>query len=151
MFKNLAGIYVRGEGGFGGERGPSGSKNEPPDRSPDRVVSLATRPNQAQIYRLSGDKNPLHVDPEFARLAGLERPILHGLCTYGHVARAVLRAYCDNDPGRLRALEVRFSDVVYPGDTLTTEMWRTGDGRVALRTCVGSDRIVISHAAAEVD
>lgn len=150
LFKNISSAFVRGEGGFGGDRGPSGPKNVPPDRPPDKVVSFKTNENQAQIYRLSGDKNPLHVDPKFAEVAGFERPILHGLCTYGYVGRSILKAYCENDPGRMKSFEVRFSGVVYPGETLTTEMWKDGDGRVILQTRANGDRVVISNAAAEV-
>ncbi len=149
LFKNISSSFIRGEGGFGGERGPSGPKNLPPERPPDVTVVLPTRPDQAALYRLSGDKNPLHVDPEFARRSGFERPILHGLCTYGHVARAVIRACCDNDADRLGALEVRFAEVVYPGETLTTDVWRVEPKRVVLQTRV-DDRLVISHAAAEL-
>ena len=99
LFRATSSIFVRGEGGFGGDRGPSGAKNAPPDRTPDKSVSYKTLPQQALIYRLSGDMNPLHADPDFAKMGGFDVPILHGLCTYGHAGRAVLAAYCDNDPG----------------------------------------------------
>lgn len=150
LFKNISSAFVRGEGGFGGDRGPSGPKNEPPDREPDATVMQQTQPNQAQLYRLSGDKNILHVDPEFAKKAGFKGPILHGLCTYGHVCRAVMEAFCDNDPGRIKAYEVRFAGVVYPGEPLTTEMWKVGEDRIVLRTKVTDDRVVISNAAVEL-
>lgn len=151
LFRNIISAFVRGEGGFGGDRGPGGAKNRPPDRAPDEVVSLTTRPDQAHIYRLSGDKNPLHIDPNFAKLAGFDRPILHGLCTYGYVARSVMRAFCDNDPDRLKALEVRFTGVVFPGETLKTEMWRDSEGKIVLQTKAGENRLVINHAAAEIE
>ncbi|MBI3735604.1 MaoC family dehydratase N-terminal domain-containing protein, partial [Candidatus Sumerlaeota bacterium] len=109
LFKNIPSIFVRGEGGWGGDRGPTGPKNEPPNRAPDAVIAYKTNENQAQLYRLCGDKNPLHVDPNFAKLAGFNTPILHGLCTYGHCCRAVLKAFCDNKPERMKAFEVRFS------------------------------------------
>lgn len=149
LYKVQSSSFVRGEGGFGGDRGPSGPKNEPPERKPDAVVSQKTQPNQAQIYRLSGDKNILHVDPEFAVKAGFKAPILHGLCTYGHVGRAVLEAFCGNEPARMKSYEVRFAGVVYPGEELTTEMWKTDDKTVVLQTKV-EDRVVISNAAVEL-
>jgi acyl dehydratase len=133
LFKNTFGAFARGEGGFGGERGPSGPKNVAPDRKPDAVVEMRTLPQQALIYRLSGDMNPLHADPGFAAMAGYERPILHGLCTFGHVGRAVLQSFCDNDPAKLKALEVRFSGVVFPGETIVTEMWKIGGGQLIVQ------------------
>jgi len=150
VFKNIPTTFIRGEGGFGGDRGPTGAKNVPPDRAPDKVVSMKTQDNQAQIYRLSGDKNPLHVDPEFAKRSGFDRPILHGLCTYGHCGRAVLQAYCDNDPGRLKAFEVRFSGVVYPGETITTEMWKVDEKTIVFQAKTSESSVVISNAVAEL-
>lgn len=150
LFKNISSAFVRGEGGFGGDRGPSGPKNEPPDREPDATVLQQTHANQAQLYRLSGDKNILHVDPDFAKKAGFKGPILHGLCTYGHVCRAVMEAFCDNDPAQIKAYEVRFAGVVYPGESLTTEMWKVAEDRIVLRTKVTDDRVVISNAAVEL-
>jgi acyl dehydratase len=149
LFHNTAAIFVRGEGGFGGERGPSGPRNVPPDRKPDRTVSYQTLPQQALIYRLSGDMNPLHADPDFAKLGGFDVPILHGLCTYGHAGRAVLATFCSNDPARMKSLEVRFSGVVFPGETITTDMWDVGGGKVVLtaRTERGE---ALSSAAAEI-
>ncbi len=149
VFSNRSGVFVRGAGGFGGERGPEAGNN-PPDRAPDKTVSYATAPNQAVIYRLSGDRNPLHIDPDFAKMAGYDRPILHGLCSFGHVCRAVLAEYCDNDTSRFIGLGVRFSGVVYPGDTITTEMWDEGDGKVIVQAKTQERRVVISNAAAEV-
>ncbi len=102
------------------------------------------------IYRLSGDRNPLHIDPAFAKMAGYDKPILHGLCTYGHVGRAVLSEYCDNDPARMTGLEVRFKGVVFPGDSITTEMWDEGDGRIVLQAKTQRGDVVISNAAATV-
>lgn len=150
LFKNISSIFVRGEGGWGGDRGPSGPKNEPPDRKPDAVVAMKTNDNQAQLYRLCGDKNPLHVDPKFAKLSGFEKPILHGLCTYGHCARAVLKTFCDNDPAKMKAFEVRFSGVVFPGETITTEMWKESDNKIILRAFTKEGNYVISNAAAEI-
>jgi acyl dehydratase len=150
LFSSTSSIFARGEGGFGGERGPSGARNVPPDRKPDRSISFKTLPQQALVYRLSGDRNPLHADPDFAKLGGYDRPILHGLCTYGHAGRAVLHAYCDNDPARLKAFEVRFSGVVFPGETITTDMWQTGPGQVVLTARTERGETVLSAGAAEI-
>jgi len=150
LFVNTASIFVRGEGGFGGDRGPSGAKNVPPDRPPDKSISYKTLPQQALLYRLSGDMNPLHADPDFAKLGGFDRPILHGLCTYGHAGRAVLTAFCGNDPARLRTLEVRFSGVVFPGETITTDMWQVEPKKVVLTAKTERSEAVLSNAAAEL-
>jgi acyl dehydratase len=137
-------IFIRGEGGFGGERGPSGPRNVPPEGSPDHEVSSATLPTQALIYRLSGDRNPLHSDPSFAALAGFDRPILHGLCTYGFTGRALLHALCGSDPTRFHHIEGRFTSPVLPGDTLTVRAWVTGEGEAVFTTSV-DDRAVIDQ------
>ncbi|MQA84511.1 MAG: enoyl-CoA hydratase [Streptosporangiales bacterium] len=118
-------VFIRGEGGFGGDRGPS-SAWERPDRPPDHRVSYPTRPEQALLYRLSGDRNPLHSDPKFAARAGFSRPILHGLCTYGFTGRALLHTLCGSDPARFVSMEGRFSAPVLPGDTLVISMWVDG-------------------------
>jgi acyl dehydratase len=149
VFKNTSGVFIRGAGGFGGERGPEAG-NAAPDRAPDKTVEYPTLDIQAAIYRLSGDRNPLHIDPAFAAMAGYDRPILHGLCTFGHVGRAVMASYCDNDPSRLVGLAVRFSGVVYPGDTIITEMWDEGNGKVLVQAKTQEGRVCISNAAAEV-
>jgi len=116
--------FLRGNGGFGGAPQPKDAATfDPSSRPPDHVVDLPTRQEQALIYRLSGDYNPLHIDPQVGRAAGFEKPILHGSCTFGVVARAVLRAALDNDPTRLRRFGARFSRPVYPGDTIQTEIW----------------------------
>jgi acyl dehydratase len=112
---------------------------------------MTTRPEQALIYRLSGDRNPLHSDPSFAALAGFDRPILHGLCTYGFTGRALLRELCDADPARFRSMEGRFSSPVVPGEELTVEMWRTGDGSAVFRTLGGDGRVVIDSGAVTHD
>ena len=151
LFKNTFGAFARGEGGFGGDRGPGGTKNEPPARAPDAVVEMPTLPQQALLYRLSGDMNPLHADPDFAKMAGYDRPILHGLCTFGHVGRAVLQRCCDNDPARFKSFEVRFAGVVFPGETIVTELWKSAPGQIIVqaRTKERGD-IVISAAAATI-
>lgn len=143
LFDVVMSAFIRGEGGWGGERGPSGPRNAPPEADPDVRVTLTTRPEQALVYRLSGDRNPLHSDPSFAALAGFDRPILHGLCTYGFTGRALLRELCDADPARFRSMEGRFSSPVMPGEDLTVEIWRTGDGEAVFRTLGGDGRVVI--------
>lgn len=119
-------IFARGEGGFGGERGPSESV-ELPDREPDVEVDVPTLPQQALLYRLCGDRNPLHSDPEFAKAAGFPAPILHGLCTYGIVCKAATDAVLDGDAARVKAFRARFAGVVFPGETLRVRIWRDGD------------------------
>ena len=133
LFMNRFSAFIRGEGGFGGPTAPEPG-NEPPDRAPDRVVEMKTLPQQALIYRLSGDVNPLHADPGFAAVAGYEKPILHGLATFGFAARAVLQEYCNDDPSVFKAIKVRFSKHVYPGETIVTEMWQISDGQIILRS-----------------
>ncbi len=132
LFKNEFTIFVRGEGGFGGESGPPAG-NEPPERAPDATVEYPTLTHQAIIYRLSGDYNPLHIDPQMAAMGGFETPILHGLCTFGNVGRAVVEAMCDKDPARFRSIKVRFANPVYPGETIVTDMWKDSDSDVIVR------------------
>jgi len=131
-FTTRSALFIRGEGGFGGDRGPS-SAGAIFDRRPDEVVTYSTRPDQALLYRLSGDRNPLHSDPVFAKRAGFDRPILHGLCTYGFTGRALLHTLCGSDPARFRAMHARFSRPTMPGDTLTVSMWVDGS-EAAFRT-----------------
>ncbi|MFF7126478.1 MULTISPECIES: MaoC/PaaZ C-terminal domain-containing protein [unclassified Streptomyces] len=134
LWTNDAQIFVRGEGGWGGDRGPS-TRLEPPTGEPDRTVERPVRADQALLYRLSGDYNPLHADPEFAKLAGFDRPILHGLCTYGITLKAVVDTLLGGDVTRVREYTTRFAGVVYPGETLRIRMWRE-QGRV--RVAVGA-------------
>lgn len=126
-FASTTSLFIRGEGGFGGARGPSSSAEPWPAREPDDVVTYAVRPDQALVYRLSGDRNPLHSDPVFAKRAGFDRPILHGLCTYGFTGRALLHAVCGSDPARFGAMRARFSKPTMPGDTLSISVWDIGD------------------------
>jgi len=133
MFTNRNAIFIKGEGGWGGARGPA-SPVGVPDGVPDHVVSMTTRPDQALLYRLSGDVNPLHSDPVYARRFGLDRPILHGLCTYGFTCRALLHAVCDSDARRFRSMGGRFTAPVVPGDELTVQLWRAATGVVHYRT-----------------
>jgi acyl dehydratase len=145
LWTTRSSAFIRGEGGWGGDRGPSGPQNEPPaDAAPDHEVTLQTSTDQAFVYRLSGDRNPLHTDPSFAALGGFDRPILHGLCTYGFTGRALLGALADNDVTRFHHIEGRFSSPVLPGDALTVRAWRTGAGVAVFTTSVG-DRVVIDQ------
>ncbi|MEA3020757.1 MAG: hypothetical protein QOI47_2281 [Actinomycetota bacterium] len=147
-FSTRSSAYIRGAGNFGGDRGPSGPKNVPPDRAPDVEITYQTLPTQALVYRLSGDRNPLHSDPEFAKLGGFDRPILHGLCTYGFTGRALLHGLCDGDPARFKSMAARFSAPVIPGDELTISMWRTGDGEAIFTTRTQTGQIVITEGKA---
>ncbi|CAM5375836.1 dehydrogenase [Streptomyces spiroverticillatus] len=127
LWTNDSSIFVRGEGGFGGDRGPS-VRLEVPSREPDFTVTRPIREEQALLYRLSGDWNPLHADPDFAKLAGFDKPILHGLCTYGMTLKAVVDTVLGGDVTRVTSYATRFAGVVFPGETLRIRMW-TGDGR----------------------
>jgi acyl dehydratase len=130
-------MFIRGAGGFGGERGPPRDHDTAPDdRSADATFDLPIRPEQGLVYRLSGDDNPLHVDPIAAKAAGFDRPILHGLCTYGFAGRAILHLFCGCEPRRLRRFDARFTSPVYPGDTLRIEAWRRGPGEAVFRCLV---------------
>ena len=145
LWTTRSSVFIRGEGGWGGERGPSGAQNEPPaDTTPDHEVTLQTSPDQAFVYRLSGDRNPLHTDPSFAAIGGFDRPILHGLCTYGFTGRALLGALAGNDVTRFHHIEGRFSSPVMPGDALTVRAWVTEPGTAVFTTSVG-DRTVIDQ------
>jgi acyl dehydratase len=139
------GVFIRGEGGFGGARGGS----EPwalPEREPDHQIVQETRPEQALVYRLSGDRNPLHVDPQFASRGGFPRPILHGLCTYGVTGRALLHALCDGDSTQFRAMSGRFSAPVLPGDSLVVSIWADPAGGAAVfRTALEDGTVVIDR------
>jgi acyl dehydratase len=141
---------LRGDGGWGGKSGPQPAPHRLPETAPDLGVDLRTYPNSALIYRLSGDWNPLHADPKAAAAGGFERPILHGLCTFGVAGLALVKACCGGDPARLKHLQVRFSAPVYPGETIRTEMWRQGD-RVSFRArVVERDLVVLNNGLATV-
>jgi acyl dehydratase len=143
--------FLRGDGGFGGPSGPTKPVHELPQRAPDITCDIPTLPQAALIYRLSGDYNPLHADPEIAKAAGFARPILHGLCTFGVAGQALLRSLCGYDPARLKGMQVRFSSPVFPGETIRTEIWREGGGRVGFRCrVVERDIIAINNGLAEV-
>jgi acyl dehydratase len=143
LVTTTTGIMVRGEGGFGGERG-SQSRWVQPERAADYSLTYQTRPDQALLYRLSGDRNPLHSDPWFAELAGFPRPILHGLCTYGFTGRALLHLCCDGDPARFGSMQARFSRPVFPGQQLQINAWEDGD-RVLFQTSNETGDIVIDQ------
>jgi len=138
LWRVRSSIFVRGEGGFGGDRG-AGTSVEVPDRAPDATLTFDVSPQQALLYRLCGDRNPLHADPEFAKAAGFPAPILHGLCTYGIVLREVTDHFLDGDASAVRSFDARFSGVVFPGETLTIDAWDTGADIIVSAT-VGDDR-----------
>ncbi|MFO0649372.1 MAG: SDR family NAD(P)-dependent oxidoreductase [Polyangiales bacterium] len=147
---NEISTFVRGAGGWGGDRGPSGDPNVAPDRAPDVTIEEKTSDDQALLYRLSGDVNPLHADPSFATNFGFQKPILHGLCTYGFAGRHVVKAFADGDPRYIKSVRARFAEPVFPGETLVTELWREGD-RVSFRTRVKErDKVVLTGGAAEL-
>ncbi|MFH1539695.1 MAG: MaoC/PaaZ C-terminal domain-containing protein [bacterium] len=151
VFFNTFTLFLRGEGGFGGDPGPKAG-NFPPDRAPDKVVEMKTLPQQALLYRLSGDSNPLHADPNFAKMGGFESPILHGLCSFGHAGRAVLAEYCGNDPAKFKSIAVRFSSHVFPGETIVTEMWKEGDDTILLKSKTAERGLdVITNAAVKLN
>ncbi len=149
LFTTHATLFIRGAGGFGGERGPStAGLNEPPNRKPDHVVEDVVRPEQGALYRLNGDPNPIHIDPEFATMAGFQKPFLHGLCTYGFCGRAILSALCGRDPSRFKSFAARFADQVYYGDTIVTKIWRTGKGEAIVQAETQKGNVVLSQAHA---
>ncbi|MBU2512910.1 MaoC family dehydratase N-terminal domain-containing protein [bacterium] len=146
LFETRLSIMDRSGGNFGGERGPKAEKYDPPEeKSPDFEISYQTSKNQAALYRLSGDKNPLHIDPEFAKLGGFETPILHGLCTYGFAGRAIINSICEGDPSKLKSFGVRFKNVVFPGETLTTKGWKIEDKKYIVLTEGGDGRVVLGN------
>jgi acyl dehydratase len=142
-----ASTFIRGEGGFGGDRGTS-EPWELPDRAPDYKIIQQTRPEQALLYRLCGDRNPLHADPGFAARGGFSRPILHGLCTYGFTGRALLQELCGSDPNRFIAMSGRFSRPVLPGESLVVSIWVTGSGTAQFQTAKEDATVVIDRGTA---
>lgn len=149
LFTNRFSIFARGEGGFGGESGPKAG-NRAPEREPDLVVESPTLPQQALLYRLSGDKNPLHADPEFAKLGGFDKPILHGLCSFGIVCKAAVDHALGGDVSAVARYQARFAGVVYPGETIVTSLWKEGDKLLIAAKTKERDAAVISHSAITV-
>jgi 3-hydroxyacyl-CoA dehydrogenase/3a,7a,12a-trihydroxy-5b-cholest-24-enoyl-CoA hydratase len=148
---NESTALIRGAGGWGGERGPSADVNVPPDRAPDATVEQKIPENQALLYRLNGDWNPLHADPSFASAFGFAKPILHGLCTFGYAARHVIRSFAEGDARKFKSIKARFADSVFPGETVITEMWKESDTRIVFRCKIKErDKVVISNAAIEL-
>lgn len=139
MWTSRSGLFISGEGGWGGDRGPA-SEWSLPARDADQVLGYDTRDDQALLYRLNGDRNPLHSDPTFAAMAGFDKPILHGLCTFGFTGRALLHARCDSDTDRFGSMGGRFKSPVMPGERLDVHMWDVGD-QTLFQTRVG-DRVV---------
>jgi hypothetical protein len=145
--------FMRGNGGFGGSaEGQPKPHPIPADRPCDLSIELESRPEQAVIYRLSGDLNPLHIDPAFCALAGFDKPILHGMSSYGMAGRAMIKLFCDNDPARLRVLNLRFAAPMYPGETLRIEAWREGPGRACFRVIAAQrDITILNNGYVEFD
>ena len=142
--------FCRGDGGFGGPPREAPAPHAIPERAPDAVCDFSTRPETALIYRLSGDPNPLHVDPDIAKAAGFPRPVLHGLASFGIAARAILKTLCSYDPSKITAIAARYSAPVFPGDSIRTEMWRDGN-LVSFRARVMErDAIVLNNGRAEI-
>jgi len=141
LWATTSSAFIRGEGGWGGDRGPS-QRFAVPDRPADHTVVYPTRSDQALLYRLSGDRNPLHSDPRFAARAGFERPILHGLCTFGFAGRAVLHACCGSDPDRFGSMTGRFSKPVFPGEALTVAIWEEGEGSAVFQTATPAGIVI---------
>jgi acyl dehydratase len=148
MVTTRGSTFIRGEGGFGGDRGTA-APWELPDRAPDHKVTQQTRPVQALLYRLSGDRNPLHADPGFAARGGFSRPILHGLCTYGFTGRVLLHELCGSDPGRFRSMSGRFSKPVLPGESLVVSIWSGDDGTAQFQTAKEDGTVVIDRGTVQ--
>jgi acyl dehydratase len=144
MVTTRSGIFIRGEGGFGGDRGTA-QPWELPERPPDHKVTQQTRPEQALLYRLNGDRNPLHADPAFAARGGFSRPILHGLCTYGITGRVLLHELCGSDPARFGSMAGRFSRPVLPGESLVVSIWTGEDGMAQFQTAKEDGTVVIDR------
>jgi acyl dehydratase len=144
MITTRSSTFIRGEGGFGGDRGTA-APWQLPGRDPDHRVTEPTRPEQALLYRLSGDRNPLHADPKFAARGGFSRPILHGLCTYGFTGRVLLHELCGGDPARFISMGGRFSAPVLPGESLVVSIWTEADGSAVFQTAKEDGTVVIDR------
>lgn len=154
IFTNRAGLFIRGEGGFNGDPGPSAVSTNfmglGPDAEPDLTVESSTLPQQALLYRLTGDRNPLHADPAFAALGGFERPILHGLCSFGIIMKAVVDGALDSDPAGITRYRGRFTGVVYPGETIVTSIWKTPEGFAVEAITKDRETPVLSNGVVEL-
>jgi acyl dehydratase len=140
-------LFYIGGGGFGGESGPStADRNRPPEGEPDYVVEYVTQPEQGAIYRLSGDRVPLHIDPEFAQKAGYDKPFMHGLCTYGFVGRAALHSLCGGDARRFKSMSGRFSERVQFCDHIITKIWKVAPGAAIVQAETQGGSVVLSQA-----
>jgi len=149
LFTNRFGLFLRGEGGFGGEPGPKAG-NVAPERAPDGVIESRSLPQQALLYRLSGDKNPLHADPEFAKMGGFDRPIIHGLCSYGIVCKAVVDGVLGGDVSKVARYQARFAGVAFPGETYHVSWWREGKQILIQAKSKEREAAIISNAAITV-
>jgi acyl dehydratase len=150
LFTNRFSLFIRGEGGFGGDAGPKAG-NQAPDRAPDMTILRKTLPQQALIYRLSGDKNPLHADPGFAKMGGFDKPILHGLCSYGITCKAIVDEVLDGDVAAVARYQARFAGVAFPGETYRISSWKDGEKRILVEAaCVERDAKIISNAVIEL-
>lgn len=151
IFDTMIALFCRGEGGFGGERGPAAETYDPPEgKAPDFENSYKTSEDLTALYRLSGDINPLHIDPNFAKMGGFDRPILHGLCSYGIVCKALVKGLCNDDVSKLKEYKARFTKPVMPGETLTTKAWKVDDGTYAVQVNT-ENNMVINQAYIKIE
>ena len=149
LFTNRMSLFLRDEGGFGGPSGPPAG-NAAPEREPDGILESRTLPQQALLYRLCGDKNPLHADPEFAKMGGFDKPIIHGLCSYGIACKAIVDGVLGGDTGAVARYQARFRGVAFPGETYLTSFWRDGDRIIFETRSRERDAVIISNAAIQV-
>ena len=147
--KLISTTFARGDGGFCGPESPPQKVYEP-EGTPDIVDEITTKPDQALIFRLSGDYNPLHSDPNFAKAAGFPKPILHGLCTYGVACRSIVKTACDKDVKKLKSFNCRFSSPVFPGETIVTEMWKNGNVINFQSKVKERDKIILKNGVSEI-
>ncbi|HXK22035.1 MAG TPA: MaoC/PaaZ C-terminal domain-containing protein [Myxococcota bacterium] len=149
LFTNRFSLFIRGEGGFGGDAGPKAG-NVAPERKPDGIITRKTLPQQALIYRLSGDKNPLHCDPDFAKMAGFDKPIIHGLCSYGIACKAIVDEVLGGDVAQVARYQARFAGVAFPGETYQVSYWKQGKQILLEAKCVERGAPIITNAVVEL-